>query len=271
MMAALTGNDRDHHGLQDKRTLPGGDDMSCSEGVYPVNKPTGVSSFRMVQLLRRILGIKKVGHTGTLDPFASGVLVLCAGRPATRLIPQLMAGDKEYEATLQLGVVTETQDPEGKVLEKRPVGNISQGDIAACLEHFTGEQLQTPPAYSALKHKGKPLYHYARLGIRVVKEPRSIVIKRLECIARGSDRLTIRVACSKGTYIRTLAADMGEFFGCGAFLCELKRTRNGFFSLDDTLSGERLLEKTAGRPLLDAHRIGVAQIKELLAATKENK
>jgi tRNA pseudouridine55 synthase len=125
----------------------------------------------MVQLVRRILGIKKVGHTGTLDPFASGVLVLCAGRPATRLIPQLMAGDKEYVATLQLGVITDTQDPEGRVVEKRPVGDISQRDIAECLARFAGEQMQTPPAYSALKHKGKPLYHYARMGIMVVRSP----------------------------------------------------------------------------------------------------
>jgi tRNA pseudouridine55 synthase len=271
MMATVTGNGQNQSRLQDKGPLPGGTDMSCREGVYPVDKPAGVSSFRMVQLLRQMLGIRKVGHTGTLDPFATGVLVLCAGRPATRLIPELMAGDKEYEATLQLGVVTETQDPEGKILEKRPVGDISPGDIDACLEHFTGEQLQTPPAYSALKHKGKPLYHYARLGIKVVKEPRPIVVKRLECLVQGSDRLTIRVTCSKGTYIRTLAADIGEFFGCGAFLCELKRTRNGFFSLGDTLPGQRLLEKTADRSLLEAHRIELAGVKELLAATEENK
>jgi tRNA pseudouridine55 synthase len=252
MTAAVTGNNQNQSRFRGKGPLPGGGDMPCREGVYPVNKPAGVSSFRMVQLLRRMLGIKKVGHTGTLDPFASGV-------------------HKEYEATLQLGVVTETQDPEGKILEKRPVGNISSGDIEACLEHFRGDQLQTPPAYSALKHKGKPLYHYARQGITVVKEPRPIVVKRLECLAREHDRLTIRVTCSKGTYIRMLAADIGEFLGCGAFLCELKRTRNGFFSLADTLPGERLLENSAGRSLLEAHRLEVTGVKELLAAAKENK
>ena len=251
-------------------TLSGKNGTALTEGVFPVCKPEGVSSFRMVQLVRRILDMKKVGHTGTLDPFASGVLILCAGRPATRLIPQLMAGDKEYVATLQLGVITETQDPEGRVVETRPVGNISKGDVAECLERFTGEQMQTPPAYSALKHKGKPLYHYARRGINVVKEPRLIVIKELQCLELDRDAVTLKVVCSKGTYIRTLAADIGEFLGCGAHLRSLQRTRNGFFSLDDTLPGERLFTGEAGRSLLDSHRIGVETIKELLAGSRAN-
>ena len=110
------------------------------EGVYPVCKPEGISSFRMVQLVRRSLGIKKVGHTGTLDPFASGVLIICAGRPATRLIPQLMVGDKEYEATLQFGIITDTQDPEGKIIEQRPVPDISERAVAECLAQFTGNR-----------------------------------------------------------------------------------------------------------------------------------
>lgn len=244
--------------------------ISSAEGVFPVCKPEGVTSFRMVQLVRRILGIKKVGHTGTLDPFASGVLVLCAGRPATRLIPQLMGGEKEYVATLQLGVITDTQDPEGRVVEKRPLGYISQGDIAECLARFTGEQMQTPPAYSALKHKGKPLYHYARRGIKVVKEPRLITIKELQCLGLDRETVTLKVVCSKGTYIRTLAADIGEFLGCGAHLRKLQRTRNGFFSLDETLPGEELYTEETGRSLLDAHRISVDAIKELLAGSREN-
>jgi len=240
------------------------------EGVFPVCKPEGVSSFRMVQLVRRILGIKKVGHTGTLDPFASGVLVVCAGRPATRLISQLMAGDKEYEATLQLGISTETHDPEGCIVDRRPVPDLAESDIMECLARFTGEQLQTPPAYSALKHKGKPLYYYARKGIEVVKEPRSIVIEELKCLAHDRETLTLKVVCSKGTYIRTLAADIGEYLGCGAHLKKLKRTRNGLFSLAESLPGEQLFSEETGRSLLESHRISVARAKELLAGNREN-
>jgi tRNA pseudouridine55 synthase len=240
------------------------------EGIFPVCKPEGFSSFRMVQLVRKHLRIKKVGHSGTLDPFASGVLVICAGRPATRLISRLMEGDKEYEATLQLGTTTDTQDPEGRILEQRPVPDLPERLIRECLVQFTGEQMQTPPSYSALKHNGKPLYYYARKGIKVVKEPRLINIKELHCASAGRDTLTLRIVCSKGTYIRTLAADMGEFLGCGAYLSKLKRTRNGFFSIEDTLPGEKLFTEETARPLLYSHHISVEKVKELLAGNIEN-
>lgn len=240
------------------------------EGVFSVNKPAGVTSFDMVKLVRRLTGIKKVGHTGTLDPFASGVLVVCAGRPATRLISQLMEGDKEYEATLQLGTSTETQDLEGQVVEKRPVPEITERDIEQCLAEFRGRQMQTPPVYSALKHKGKPLYYYARKGIRVAKEPRLIEIKELKCLSLESDTLALKVACSKGTYIRTLAADIGERLGCGAHLRKLKRTRNGLFSLGESLPGEQLFTEETGRSLLIRHRLEVETVKELLAGIAEN-
>jgi tRNA pseudouridine55 synthase len=256
--------------ISSKFSVPGQNTVSSREGVYPVCKPEGVSSFRMVQLIRRSLGIKKVGHSGTLDPFASGVLVICAGRPATRLISQLMVGDKEYEATLQLGITTETQDPEGKIVEQRPVPDLTEKVIAECLARFTGEQMQTPPSYSALKHKGKPLYYYARKGVKVVKEPRLINIKELYCLSVDRDTLTLRAVCSKGTYIRTLAADIGEFLGCGAHLTKLKRTRNGFFSIGDTLPGEKLFAEETARSLLDKYRIPVDTVKELLAGNKES-
>jgi tRNA pseudouridine55 synthase len=270
MMVSETKSTQDLQQKKSSSSLSGSSAASSAEGVFPVCKPAGVSSFRMVQLVRRILGIKKVGHTGTLDPFATGVLVLCAGRPATRLIPQLMEGDKEYEATLQLGVITETQDPEGRVVEKRPVPEITEREIEQCLALFRGEQLQTPPAYSALKHKGKPLYYYARKGIEVAKEPRLIIIKELQCLVRDRETVRLKVVCSKGTYIRTLAADIGEFLGCGAHLRELKRTRNGFFSLDKALPGEKLFTEETGRSLLDSHRIPVDTVKELLAGSGEN-
>ena len=125
--------------------------------------------------------------------------------------------------------------------------------------------MQTPPAYSALKHKGKPLYYYARKGIEVIKEPRLITIKELQCLALERETIAVRVICSKGTYIRTLAADIGEFLGCGAHLRKLKRTRNACFSLDETIPGEKLFSKEIGRPLLDSHRIPVDKVKELLA------
>lgn len=231
----------------------------------PLCKPEGVSSFRMVQLVRRILNLKKVGHTGTLDPFASGVLVVCAGRSATRLIPRLMEGDKEYEATLQLGVITDTQDPEGRVVEKRPVAGLDRNDIIRCLEKFTGEQLQKPPAYSALKHRGKPLYYYARRGIKVEKQPRLILIKDLQCLAVTGHTITIKVVCSKGTYIRALAADIGEALGCGAHLKTLTRTRNGIFTLAQTLDGNKLFADNLERSVLDDHLVAVDMVKELLA------
>ena len=240
------------------------------EGIYPICKPEGVSSFRMVQLVRKNLGIKKVGHTGTLDPFASGVLIICAGRSATKLVPLLMDGDKEYKATLQLGVTTTTQDPEGTVLERRPVPELTEKGIAECLTHFTGEQLQTPPRYSALKHKGKPLYYYARKGIKVEKKERLINIKELCCTAKDSDYLTLRIVCSRGTYIRTLAADIGEYFGCGAHLVKLQRTRNGIFSMEDSLQGDKLFASETAGSLLDSHHISVARVKELIAGSLEN-
>lgn len=239
-------------------------DEAARQGVIAISKPQGVTSFRIVQKVRHLLGIKKVGHTGTLDPFATGVLVICVGRPATRLVPRLMEGDKEYEATLQLGVTTETQDPEGRVIEERPVPELNEKVIQNCLAKFRGKQLQTPPSYSALKHKGKPLYYYARKGIKVNKEPRQVDIRKLQCIDYGRDTMTIRVTCSKGTYIRTLAADIGEFLGCGGYLSRLKRVRNGFFSIDECLPGEVLFGEKAGRDVLLQSLIPVEEVKKIL-------
>lgn len=223
-------------------------------GVFLIDKPAGISSFAVVSRLRRILQMKKVGHAGTLDPFATGLLVLCAGRPATRLISGLMKGDKEYLATLLLGVETETLDTEGAITSRRQVGTVTALAIEDCLSHFRGNQLQTPPAYSALKFQGKPLYYYARKGIIVTKDAREVTIKLLErtdgnANIEGEDaRLGIRVVCSKGTYIRSLAADIGSHLGCGAHLVQLRRIRSGCFSTQgslgwDELSGDDALER----------------------------
>ncbi|MDK9707480.1 MAG: tRNA pseudouridine(55) synthase TruB [Desulforhopalus sp.] len=215
-------------------------------GVFLVDKPAGITSFAVVGRLRRILQMKKVGHAGTLDPFATGLLVLCAGRPATRIISELMVGDKEYLATLRLGVETETYDTEGAVVRRRNVGFIAPAEIEACLDKFRGRQLQVPPVYSALKHQGKPLYYYARKGIAVTKEAREVDIKLLERtdghgdVAGGEADLGIRVVCSKGTYIRSLAADIGRQLGCGAHLVQLRRIRSGCFSINESIGWDEL-------------------------------
>jgi len=213
-------------------------------GIFLIDKPPGPTSFGIVRQVRRVLGMKKVGHAGTLDPFASGLLIVCAGRPATKLISGLMEGEKEYLATLRLGVETSTQDPEGEITTRKSLGILSEEVIENCLQRFAGVQEQVPPAYSALKHKGKPLYYYARKGIEVKKEARLIHINRIERVdgagdLRGEEAdLRIRVACGKGTYIRTLAADIGKELGCGAYLTELRRIRSGVFTVEKSFPGQ---------------------------------
>ncbi len=238
-------------------------------GIFIVDKPAGITSFGIVRQIRRHLGMKKVGHAGTLDPFATGLLIVCAGRPATRMISRLMDGEKEYVATLQLGIETETLDPEGKVTARKKVTKMSVAEVEECLAKFRGEQQQVPPAYSALKYKGKPLYYYARKGIKVVKEARTVQIYELErlgqhCeIGEGEDRLELRVLCSKGTYIRTLAADIGKTLGCGAYLTDLRRTRSGCFSLAGCIAGDDLTRED-GRDRLLAGVLSVQDVANLL-------
>lgn len=238
-------------------------------GVFLVDKPVGLSSFSVVGRIRRILGIKKVGHAGTLDPFATGLLVVCVGRPATKLISLFMDGEKEYLATLCLGVATETFDTEGAVTSRQSVGHLSGDEIEICLQQFRGTQLQVPPSYSALKYKGKPLYYYARRGIKIIKEPREITIKLLERTDQGHDlsgdeaELNLKVVCSKGTYIRTLAADIGEVLGCGAHLVQLRRTRSGCFSVENSLTGDDFIADDAKERLL-AKMLSVDEVCKLL-------
>lgn len=215
--------------------------QSVAPGLILLDKPVGHTSFKMIQLVRRALQIKKVGHTGTLDPFASGLLVICFGRAATRTIPLLMKGEKEYTATLKLGIETDSQDLTGAVIRRRPVPDLGRTRIDACLRAFAGEQLQQPPIFSALKFQGKPLYYYARKGITVEKEPRPIFIREIEALDWQEDLLQIRVVCGKGTYIRTLAADIGASLGCGAHLVALRRLRNGPFSVADAVAGDALV------------------------------
>ena len=234
-----------------------------------VDKPVGPTSFRMVQQVRRALGIKKVGHAGTLDPFASGLLIICVSRPATRIISQLMEGDKEYLGVLRLGQETDTLDCEGKIVAEHEVPALDQEKIEACLAGFMGPQLQEPPQFSALKHKGKPLYHYARKGIVVKKDPRQITIFSLEFIKIHEEYLHIRVVCSKGTYVRTLAADIGRALGCGAYLHELRRTRSGSFHVKDAIDGSLLSDSLTAKSLLESKIISVDQA--LASVSEEDK
>jgi len=174
-----------------------------------------------------------------------------------------MEGEKVYEAVLQLGVETETQDPEGEVISRQPVIGVTAGRVEQCLADFRGRQQQIPPIYSALKHKGKPLYHYARKGIDIKREPRQVEISELECLDLGRETMRIRVRCSKGTYIRTLAADIGRELGCGAHLVELRRLQSGFFTVDSAVDGNLLAgdPATARQALLEK----LISVEEVLA------
>ncbi|WP_339137623.1 MAG: tRNA pseudouridine(55) synthase TruB [Candidatus Electrothrix sp. GW3-4] len=238
-------------------------------GVLLIDKPVGQSSFAVVKKVRWLLGVKKVGHAGTLDPFASGLLVICVGRPATRQISAFMNGRKTYHAVLQLGRETETQDPEGKVISVRPVPSLSLGEIRTVTDAFVGPQMQAPPPYSAAKHKGKPLYHYARQGILIEKDAKSIEIFSLQVEEYDPvcEQVQIMVTCSKGTYIRVLAADIGKKLGCGAYLTALRRTQSGGFAVGDAVvNGEDLFShdykndnKDAGAELLLSKMFSVEQ------------
>lgn len=221
-------------------------------GVVLVDKPPGVTSFGIVQKVRRLLGVKKVGHAGTLDPFASGLLIICAGRPATRIIDRFMDGRKSYRASIQLGAETETLDPEGMVTTTASVPELTEQEIDACLQSFVGPQLQAPPPFSAAKHKGKPLYYYARQGVMVQKEAKPIDIYSIDCIGyeQKSHRLHCEIVCSRGTYIRVLAADIGKRLGCGAFLQELRRTESSGFSVEEGLAGKALETEEGLKQLL---------------------
>ncbi len=204
------------------------------DGVLLLDKPTGWTSNAALQKAKRLFNAAKAGHTGTLDPFASGLLPICFGQ-ATKFSSYALHGDKAYRAVLKLGVTTTTGDIEGEALETRAVA-VTLETILRRLPKFTGPLLQTPPMYSALKHQGRPLYEYARAGIEIERKPREITIYSLSAEKLEGDELTIDVRCSGGTYIRTLAEDIGKALGCGAHLIALRRTASGAFALDQAAS-----------------------------------
>lgn len=199
-------------------------------GIVLLDKPPGLSSNSAVQRVKRLLQAKKAGHTGSLDPIATGLLPVCLGE-ATKLAAFLLNDDKRYETRVRLGVTTASADIEGEVLEVRPVPELNAERIEAVLEQFRGAILQVPPMYSALKHQGQRLYELARKGIEVEREPRNVRIHSLELKEFGTDFLILDVHCSKGTYIRSLAADIGEALGCGGHVEQLRRTAVGALAL----------------------------------------
>ncbi len=203
-------------------------------GVLLLDKPSGVTSNAALQTARRLLNAAKAGHTGTLDPMASGLLPLTFGE-ATKFSQMLLDADKAYAATVRLGIETDSGDADGAVLRTHPV-EVSEAALTEVLGRFRGEIEQMPPMYSALKRDGKPLYEYARAGIEVERETRRVRIHELDLEAFDGDCFRIRVACSKGTYIRSLAMDIGAALGCGAHLCALRRTRIGMFDVEDAVS-----------------------------------
>lgn len=203
------------------------------DGVLLLDKPLGITSNAALQTARRAYNAAKAGHTGTLDPLATGLLPMCFGE-ATKFAGELLEADKAYAATLKLGVTTDTADAEGKPLHIRPV-QVTEPQVVAALRQFLGESMQIPPMHSALKRDGKPLYEYARQGIELERAPRRVLISAIEFNEFKNDEVSFTVDCSKGTYVRTLAADIGEALGCGAHLTALRRTRIGNLKLEQAV------------------------------------
>ncbi|HEY7416989.1 MAG TPA: tRNA pseudouridine(55) synthase TruB, partial [Ktedonobacteraceae bacterium] len=209
------------------------------DGIFNINKPCGMTSHDVVARIRRLLKQKRVGHAGTLDPAASGVLPICVGQ-ATRLAEYLSESGKTYRAEITFGIVTDTYDSEGTVLHTQDVQGLTLAQIEQGLSSFLGPQMQLPPRYSAIKLQGQPAYKRMRAGEEVVLTPRLVEIYQLQILDWQSPCLTLLVACSKGTYIRSLAYDIGEQLGCGAYLSALLRTRSGPFDLTTSVTLEQL-------------------------------
>ncbi|MCP5229827.1 tRNA pseudouridine(55) synthase TruB [Accumulibacter sp.] len=208
------------------------------DGVLLLDKPTGMTSNAALQAARRLFSAAKAGHTGTLDPLASGLLPLCFGE-ATKFAVDLLTADKTYEADLLFGATTDTGDADGNVVARHPV-DFGPDDLEAALARFRGPIRQVPPMYSALKRDGKPLYQLARQGIEVEREAREVTVHQLQLLDFSVDSCRLRVACSKGTYIRSLAEDLGSALGCGAHLTALRRVAVGALAVGDAVTLDQL-------------------------------
>lgn len=200
------------------------------EGVLLVDKPTDHTSHDVVARLRRKLNMRRIGHAGTLDPMATGLLIMLVGK-ATKISQYLISLDKEYEGTIKLGQVTDSQDAEGQVMETRPVPSLSEADVLAQMKTFLGDQYQIPPMYSAIKIDGVPLYKSARKGEEVEREPRFIRVMSFDLLRFESPLIDFRLRCTKGTYVRTIGHDLGQKIGCGAHLSALRRTASDRFNI----------------------------------------
>jgi len=211
---------------------------SFAEGkVLLIDKPLEWTSYDVIRKLRKIINIKKIGHAGTLDPLASGLLIVCTGK-FTKKISEYMAQEKEYTGTITLGAVTPTYDRESEPVEIKSTEGITEEMIKEKTKEFTGEILQTPPIHSAIKQNGKPVYLLARKGIDVILEPRKITIKEFEITNVEMPVISFKVVCTTGTYIRSLANDFGLALGCGGYLSQLRRTRIGNFNVKDAMTME---------------------------------
>jgi len=207
-------------------------------GFLIINKPKGMTSFAVVDTIHKLLKIK-AGHAGTLDPMAEGVLIVLLGR-ATKSAKTFEASDKEYEAEITFGIETDSLDSSGKITSQK-TADVKEEQLRRILSEFMGETEQIPPMISALKHKGVRLYKLARAGIEVEREPRKITISKLELLGFSGNKASIRVGCSKGTYIRSLCADIGTKLGCGAHMSKLTRTRSGEYSIDKAVTLENAI------------------------------
>ena len=215
------------------------------DGILVVNKPQGMTSHDVVDLIRRRFRLKKVGHAGTLDPMATGVLVVLIGS-YTKLSAQFMSEDKEYEGSLMLGASSDTGDAWGKISVPGKQTNFTDEKIAEVFNSFVGDTEQLPPMYSSVKVNGKKLYELARKGLSVKVAPRKISIKNLDIVRISLPEVFFKLTCSKGTYVRTICADIGEELGCGAYMARLNRTRSGRFTINEAIPMEELrgMQKT---------------------------
>jgi tRNA pseudouridine55 synthase len=214
---------------------------SILDGILNIDKPAGRTSYSVVAMLKRLTGERRVGHAGTLDPAATGVLPVCLGQ-ATRIIEFFTDTTKTYRAVIELGIATDTYDASGRIVQRGDPSKINRAILESALTSFRGAIRQTPPMYSAVKHQGRPLYKLARAGITVERKPRPVTVHRLELVAWQPPSATLEIDCSKGTYIRSLAHDLGQALGCGAHLKNLIRTRYGIFNIKDSVSLPRLEE-----------------------------
>lgn len=207
-----------------------------------IDKPKDYTSARVVNIVKKKLNERKAGHSGTLDPKASGLIVICTGK-MTKKLNQLLDADKEYEGVMVLGGRTASFDSETEILETRPIGGVNENDILGTTESFMGEIEQIPPMYSALKYKGKPLYKYARKKQEVERRPRKVTIREFKILSIELPEVRFLVSCSKGTYIRTLVNDFGEKLGTGAYLKDLRRLRVGDYDVKDSMTLTEFMEK----------------------------